>query len=99
MLTDHGLYMITKAALNRVTVYLSQYLKPFNIAINALSPGSVATEGLIDRVPEVYRTKSGLKFPEPSVAQVRNSIVTLAAQDASGITGQITRVDNFVDVA
>ena len=98
MLAHHGLYMITKAALDRITVYLSQELKPYNIAVNGLSPGPVATDGLIDRVPQQYRDGSGLAFREASVDQVRKGIVTLAAQDANGVTGQILHVDQFADM-
>ena len=95
MLAHHGLYMISKGALDRLTVYLSQELRPCNIAVNALSPGAVETDGLVDRVPQRLRDKSGLDFREPSVALVKNGIVTLALQDAGGMTGQVVNSDDF----
>lgn len=95
MLEHHGLYMISKGALNRLTVCLSEELKPCNIAVNAINPGAVSTDGLADRVPQRLRGRSGLDFREPSVALVKNGIVTLALQDAGGVTGRILHADEF----
>lgn len=95
MLAHHGLYMISKGALDRLTAYLSQELGPCNIAVNARSPEAVETDRLVDRVPQRLREKSDLVFFEPSVGPVKNGIVTLALQDAGGMTGQVVNADAF----
>ena len=95
LLMHHGLYMVSKGALNRLTVYLSQELKAHNIAVNALSPGAVATDGLIDRTPQRHRDNAGVDLLEPTVELVRDAIVTLAMQDASGITGKVLHNKEF----
>ena len=98
LLSNHTLYQISKGALDRLTVVLSQELKRHNIAVNALSPGAVETVGLVDRVPQRLRDAAGVDYHEPSVELVRNAIVTLASQDASGITGKVVHNDEFKGV-
>jgi citronellol/citronellal dehydrogenase len=95
LLAHHGLYMISKAALDRLTEYLAAELKPHNIAVNALSPGAVETDGIVDRVPQARREGSGRKFAKPSVELVREGIVTLACQRADGITGRIVNASDY----
>ena len=95
MMAHHGMYAITKAALDRTTMWMAQELRPYNIAVNSLGPGPTITEGIVDRVPEHLRVASGLAWRPATVEYLGPPIVHLAQQDASGITGQVLPVDGF----
>ena len=91
----HGMYAITKAALDRLSTWLAAELKPRNIAVNSLSPGPTITEGILDRLPAERREASGLSWRTASVEYLGPSIIHLAKQDASGITGKVLRIDDY----
>ena len=91
----HGMYAITKAALDRVTTWLAQEIRPYNIAVNSLGPGPTITEGILDRLPADRREASGLDWLPASVELLGPSIVHLAKSDANAITGRVLSVDGF----
>ena len=66
-------YGVAKAGLNRMASYFAEELKPYNIAVNMLSPGSV-------------NVLAGGK--EPTVEQFAPPLLHLARQTAETMTGQ-----------
>lgn len=81
-------YCSAKAAIERFTNALAEEVKPFNIAVNCVKPrGKVDSEGMRHWNPDAdYST-----WDKPEDFMVK-SILLLAGQDASKITGKI-----FVD--
>jgi NAD(P)-dependent dehydrogenase (short-subunit alcohol dehydrogenase family) len=85
------LYAITKAALNRLTFFMAEELKPHGIAVNALSPGVVATDTALAATPNL-RDYGG---KEPTADVLGPALLCLAAQTASGLTAQILHTDQY----
>jgi gluconate 5-dehydrogenase len=85
------LYGMTKAALNRLTFFMAEELKPYGIAVNSLSPGVVATDTALKSTPDLK--EYGGKDPSPEV--LGPALLCLAGQTAEGLTGQILHTDNF----
>lgn len=81
-------YCAAKAAIERFTNALAEEVLPYNIAVNAVKPRKeVSTEGMRWWNPHAdYST-----WDKPEDFMVK-AVLFLAAQDASGITGQV-----FVD--
>lgn len=77
-------YDVSKAALNRLTSFLAEELRQHGIAVNALSPGVVAT-----------RPDSGPTARPATPEAVGAPIVHLAQQTAATLTGQILHADDF----
>ncbi len=93
---DLMLYGVTKAALDRMTTFFAEELKPTGIAVNGLSPGGVLTDTWRRVAPEDYAAaeKSGKgKRPVPEV--MGPALVYLAGQTAQTMTGQIVHTDEF----
>lgn len=85
------LYGVTKAALNRLSFFMSEELKPYGIAVNALSPGVVATDTALAANPNVR--DYGAKEPTPEV--LGPALLFLAQQSAETLTGQVLYTDEF----
>jgi len=85
------LYGVTKAALNRLSFFMSEELKPYGIAVNALSPGVVATDTALAANPNVR--DYGAKEPTPEV--LGPALLFLAQQTAETLTGQVLYTDEF----
>ena len=85
------LYAVTKAALNRLSFFMSEELKPFGIAVNALSPGIVATDTALAATPNLK--EYGGKEPSPEV--LGPALLYLAQQTAESLTGQVLYTDDF----
>lgn len=83
-------YAVTKAGLNRLTQGLAAEMMEYGIAVNALNPGRVKTEGTL-----FFRPKradwSGWAEPEA----VGPAAVWLALQRASTFTGRIVNRTEF----
>jgi NAD(P)-dependent dehydrogenase (short-subunit alcohol dehydrogenase family) len=89
-------YGVTKAALDRLTSYLAEELRSYDIAVNGLSPGCVLTDTWRDVAPADYEDArlSGVgKAPLPEV--MGPAMLYLAAQTAKTMTGQILHTDTF----
>ena len=84
-------YGPSKAALNRFSINLSVEMKPYNIAVNALGPGLVATEMTKDFDPSMDNPG---RMPEPAELVVPAAL-WLAQQDASTFTGRVVHRDEF----
>lgn len=82
-------YGATKALMEHLTRGLAVELKPYNIAVNAMNPGSIKSEGAVYAMPNQDWT--GWRPPEV----VGPPAVFLAAQDAQSFTGQIVDVEEF----
>jgi NAD(P)-dependent dehydrogenase (short-subunit alcohol dehydrogenase family) len=73
-------YGTSKAAFNRIATYFSEELKPYNIAVNMLSPGKVAE-------------LAGGKDPTPE--QFAPPLLYLARQTAETMTGQFRNTTDW----
>jgi 3-oxoacyl-[acyl-carrier protein] reductase len=87
-------YSATKAAVDAITVSLSQELGPRKIRVNSLSPGMVETEGLhaagLDQGE--FREQQTRNTPLGRIAQPEDIALAatfLASDDARWITGQV----------
>jgi 3-oxoacyl-[acyl-carrier protein] reductase len=70
-------------------------LAPKNITVNAVLPGNIATEGLID-LGEEYMAKMAASVPAGrlgSAADIGNAALFFATDEASYVTGQTLVVD------
>ncbi|MDP2920033.1 MAG: SDR family oxidoreductase [Dehalococcoidia bacterium] len=84
----NNIYSATKAALNRMMVKLAGEIADYNIAVNQLNPGMIASEGMALRVPAEMLER----LPKPSIVGV--PVVWLAAQNGS-FTGRIVNASDF----
>lgn len=81
-------YVVTKAALDALTVTLSAELAPRNITVNAIDPGPTDTGSLsVEQRAELLQ-RGKLALPVDTARLVR----LLARDDAASVTGQIIRV-------
>ena len=88
---DSMVYGPSKAALDQFTMNLAMDMKPYNIAVNALSPGLIATSQ--SRYEDQSENKWGIT-PDPPEAVVPAAL-WLAQQDASSFTGRLVLRDDF----
>jgi citronellol/citronellal dehydrogenase len=83
-------YSVTKAGLNMITRGLAQELEEYNIAVNALSPGPIMTEGAVLVRPADFDW-TGWEPPEV----VGRAAVWLAKQTSQSFTGQVVDRADF----
>lgn len=89
-------YALTKAAVDRMTEYVAEEVRPHGVAVNGLRPGGVLTPGWRDADPEAYQNalSSGYGLPcEPEV--VGPPFLFLGAQTAGTMTGQTVKAREF----
>jgi 3-oxoacyl-[acyl-carrier protein] reductase len=88
-------YAATKGAVNSFTLSAAKELSKFNIRVNAVAPGMVATERLLHAASEKFSgaiDQIGFgKMAEPR--QIAETCLFLASDESSYITGQIIGVD------
>lgn len=93
-----GVYSVSKAGVNALTVNLSQSLAPLGIRVNAIAPGTVNTEGMqplmtVEQMGQwaqmLGKATSEVAGPE-MIARVG---IFLLSDDAGYINGQILPVD------
>ncbi len=89
---DYLVYAVSKAGLNRLSYYLAAELRPFNIAVNALSPGVVASESAIRTDPGAARSD---RFKPATPEVLGPALIYLARQTAETLTGQWLHTDEF----
>src|SRR5206468_5767452 len=89
-----SVYAATKAAVDAITIALSQELGPRKIRVNSLNPGMVETEGL--RASGLhegdFRKQQDRETPLGRIAQpddIALAATFLAGDDARWITGQV----------
>lgn len=88
-----SVYSATKAAVDAVTVSLSQELGPKKIRVNSLNPGMVVTEGLhtAGMVESDFRKTLESHTPLGRIAQpedIAKAAVFYASDDSGWVTGQ-----------
>ena len=83
-------YAITKSGLNQLSMSLAEEVRASGIAVNSLDPGGVITEGALATRPKDYDWSG--RVP---VAAVAPSAVALALKDATTMTGQIVRREDY----
>ena len=82
-------YMSSKAALATLSFYLADEVKQFNVAVNIIIPGHTRTTGF-DEQNRARLEAGGKPGPLPVVPEhVTPLVLTLASQDATGITGRM----------
>src|SRR5437879_6882165 len=89
-----SVYSATKAAVDAVTVALSQELGPRKIRVNSLNPGMVETEGLhaVGFAESDFRKMVESQTPLGRIAQpedIARAAVFFASDDAGWVTGQL----------
>lgn len=93
-----GIYSVSKAGVNALTVNLSNALAPFNIRVNAIAPGTVNTEGM-QPLMTVEQMGQWAQMLGKAVAEVAGPEmiarvgVFLLSDDAHYVNGQIIPVD------
>jgi NAD(P)-dependent dehydrogenase (short-subunit alcohol dehydrogenase family) len=85
-------YATSKAALNRLTHFMSEELREYGIAVNALSPGIVLSDTAATSNPSL-KTSGEAKPCTPEA--LGPALLYLADQTADGLTGQILHTDEF----
>lgn len=88
-----SVYSATKAAVDAITVALSQELGPKKIRVNSLNPGMVETEGLhaVGFAESDFRKHIEATTPLGRIAQpddIAKAAVYFASDDAGWVTGQ-----------
>ena len=88
-----SVYAATKAAVDAITIALSQELGPRKIRVNSLNPGMVETEGLHagGLAESDFRKMLESQTPLGRIAQpedVARAAVFFASDDAGWVTGQ-----------
>jgi len=92
------LYYMTKAALERQTTWLADELADYNIAVNALHPGTIKTEGGMDVAQPGYdwnKSEAGIVWRDPTPEYLGPPLIYLAQQTANTFTGRSVRRDEF----
>ena len=87
-------YAVTKAGLNILTRGLAQELEEHNIAVNALNPGPVKTEGAVMVRPSDF---DWTNWDPPEVVGV--AAAWLAQQTAQSFTGHIVYRTEFANTS
>ncbi len=85
-----SIYGMSKAALERFTLGLADEVKSYNIAVNAVQPGRIKTEGALVVYPKDFNW-AGWRNPDDLAA----SMVWLAQQNAETFTGKVVKAYEF----
>lgn len=93
-LKGQGVYSSTKGALNSLTVVLAKEMADFNVRVNAVAPGFIAS-GMLEKA-----TKQDEKFKEViplkrfgQAEEVSSVVLFLLSDAASYVTGQVLVID------
>lgn len=90
-------YNMSKSAINSFTKSLANELGALNIRVNAIAPGFTETQMIEDAVnnndflQEMIKSSALRRLAKPE--EIANSVLFLASELSSYITGQILRVD------
>jgi NAD(P)-dependent dehydrogenase (short-subunit alcohol dehydrogenase family) len=85
-----GAYAVSKSGLEGLTQVLADELKPFNIRVNSVHPGAMATQMRHEAYPEEDQSK--LKKPEETL----DVYLYLASDESAGKTGGQYDAQSFV---
>jgi len=88
-------YNTSKAALNQFTLSIAQELAPFNVRVNAVACGSFQAD-MFEKLNEIVQKKlikaTALKRLA-TTKEITSTVMFLASERSSYITGEIIRVD------
>ncbi|BBZ05626.1 short-chain dehydrogenase/reductase [Mycolicibacterium chitae] len=90
-----ALYSSTKAAVNRMTEALAVEWVRYGINVNAISPGSFASEmhdGMVARVGDFSQRLPRKRFGEP--AQLDSTLLFLVGPSSEVVTGTVIKADD-----
>lgn len=91
-----SIYSATKAALNKIALIAANELAERNIRVNIISPGPTQTPGLENAVPaevlDILSSRTALNRLG-KVEEIANSVLFLASNQASFITGSELIID------
>jgi NAD(P)-dependent dehydrogenase (short-subunit alcohol dehydrogenase family) len=85
-------YAVSKAGLNRLSYFMAEELKPYGVAVNALSPGIVLTDTALASRPGA---KVGVDGKPPTPEVLGPAVICLAQQTAETLTGQVLHTDDY----
>ena len=89
-------YSVSKAGVAALTRAMAFELAPLGIIVNALAPGTIATNFALGSLPESGRVSRLSRIPLSrfgSASEVAAAVAFLASVDAAYITGAILRID------
>ena len=93
----YGSIAASKAAINTLTAYMAVEFSPYNIIVNAVAPGLVATDSLMyfEAGAELLRRAEALTPTRrvTRVEDVAHLIAFLCSDGASQINGQVIEID------
>jgi 3-oxoacyl-[acyl-carrier protein] reductase len=93
-------YVATKAGVIGMTKVWARELGRYNIRVNAVAPGFIATE-ILDSMPEKIIERMKARVPLGRLGQPReiaNTYLFLASDEASFVSGAVLRVDGAIVV-
>jgi NAD(P)-dependent dehydrogenase (short-subunit alcohol dehydrogenase family) len=85
----NNIYSASKAALDRMMIKLASEVAEYNIAVNLIYPGMIASEGMLVRIPKEMADQ----LPRPSI--MGPPVTWLAAQKGDTFTGKIVQAGTF----
>ena len=88
-------YTAAKGGVNAMTRTLARELGKFNVTVNAVAPGMVATEMAADLAPEFRNTavRESMLGRLADPADIAHVVAFLCSDFARHVTGQVIRVD------
>ena len=86
---------MSKAALNRMTTYLAEDLRPYGIAVNAISPGAVLTETFVATDPEVAAIATLTGWGKPPTPEMMGPPLLFLATVSPATMTAIVHHDEF----
>lgn len=99
-LKGQGVYSSTKGALNSLTVVLAKELADFNIRVNAVAPGFIASGMLENATKQDEKFKEVIPLKRFGEAKEVSSVILFLLSEAAGyMTGQILVIDGGLLVA
>ena len=90
-----SIYAASKSALNSFTKCLSKELGPFNIRVNAVSPGLTNTKMIEKNLNKKILEETIKKIPLKRIAspdEIANVVLFLASEMSSYVNGEIINV-------
>jgi NAD(P)-dependent dehydrogenase (short-subunit alcohol dehydrogenase family) len=90
-----ALYSVTKAGINRMTEALAVEWAKFHINVNAIAPGSFASEmmeAMMGRIGDFTPTLPRKRLGDP--AQLDSTLLYLVAPSSEFVTGTVIKVDD-----
>jgi 3-oxoacyl-[acyl-carrier protein] reductase len=93
-------YVATKAGVIGMTKVWARELGRYNVRVNAVAPGFIATE-ILSSMPEKIIERMKARIPLGRMGQPRdvaNAYLFLASDEASFISGAVLRVDGAIVV-